>query len=123
MNIKEKLEQKRYNKLIPYSEYEEECIFDETTDDYYPSIDELYDYYILRGEVPPRYVYGCYPIDMNIDYCDIIERELDLFEEPDVIECNLKGVDEFQEAIEKFNKLNPKLGYEVGYNTIVDLEA
>lgn len=122
MNIKEKLEQKRYNKLIPYSEYEIECIFDEVSDEYYSDIEELYDYYILRGEVPPRYVYGCYPIDMNIDYCDIIERELDLFEEPDTIECNLKGVAEFQEAIEKFNSLNPKLGYEVGYYTIVDLE-
>ena len=122
MNIKEKVEQKRYFKLIPYSEYETKCIFDEASDEYYPDIDELYDYYMLRDETPPRYVYGCYPIDMSIDYCDIIERELDLFEEPDTIECNLKGVDEFQEAIEKFNKLNPNLGYEVGYNTIVDLE-
>ena len=122
MNIKEKVEQKRYNKLIPYSEYETECIFDEVSDEYYSDIEELYDYYILRGEVPPRYVYGCYPIDMSIDYCVIIERELDLFEEPDTIECNLKGVAEFQEAIEKFNSLNPKLGYKVGYYTIIDLE-
>ena len=122
MNIKEKVEQKRYFKLIPYSEYETKCIFDEASDEYYSDIDELYDTYILRGETPPRYVYGCYPIGMSIDYYDVIERELDLFEEPEIIEYNLKGVAEFQEAIEKFNKLNPKLGYEVGYNTIIDLE-
>ena len=122
MNIKEKVEQKRYFKLIPYSEYETECIFDEVSDEYYSDIDELYEYYELIGEKAPKYVYGCYPIDMTIDYYDIIERELELFDEPECIECNLKGVAEFQEAIDKFNKLNPKLGYEVGYNTIVDLE-
>lgn len=122
MKIEEKVEQKRYIKLIPYSEYETDCIFDEASDEYYSYIEELYDTYILQGEVPPRYVYGCYPIGMSIDYYDIIERELDLFEEPDTIECNLKGVAEFQEAIEKFNSLNPKLGYEVSYNTIIDLE-
>lgn len=123
MKIEEKVEQKRYFKLIPYSQYEEECIFDEATDDYYPSIDELYEYYELIGEKAPKYVYGCYPIDMTIDFYDIIERELELFDEPECIECNLKGVAEFQEAIDKFNKLNPKLGYEVAYGTIVDLEA
>ena len=122
MKIEERVEQKRYFKLIPYSQYEEECIFDEATDDYYPSIDELYEYYELIGEKAPKYVYGCYPIDMAIDYYDIIERELELFDEPECIVCNLKGVAEFQEAIDKFNKLNPKLGYEVSYNTIIDLE-
>jgi hypothetical protein len=110
-------EKQRFEKAkkVKFEEYDGVMIFD--GDDYHQT-DEYFDHLeYVEGEAP-EYVWAtkaCYLREFFID--DFYDKNEDFFED---WQNDLKGVEELEAALKKFNDLNKDLkSYEVDYKTAI----
>ena len=107
-------------KAIKLKDYEVDYIYDEKTDNFYPSIDDIVEDYEFRDLPLPRYVYGCKFCPFSLDFDWILEASTEDYDE-DIMD-RLDGYEELEKAIDKFNELNKGEGsYYIDYKTIIDL--
>ncbi|NFH00747.1 hypothetical protein FC831_10550 [Clostridium botulinum] len=119
MNIEDKIKNKEVN-IIKLEDYDIEYIYDEQSNEYYSSVDNLMDYYEYKPEEIPKYVYGCYFQHFQLDLEWLLESSVDDFDEN--LLDRIDGVEELSDAIDKFNKTNKDEGsYYIDYKTVVEL--
>jgi hypothetical protein len=106
-------------KKITADEYDDGFVF--SGDRFFSSLDEALDYF-EDEEFRPEYVWACKNIGLpKADIESVIERLIDNMWE-DASADDLKGVDELQAAIDKFNEENKSVGvWNVDYSTAITI--
>lgn len=104
MNIEERIKCGSYNRIINYRDYEEEVLYDTETDEYFLDIDEMESYYEDSELEMPRYAYGCEFIPVQADAWWILDCITD--DHAYGVRDSIVGLEELEEAIDKFNKAN-----------------
>ena len=119
VNWENKLSDKNV-KVIGYATDGLDYVYEPEYDNWFDCIDELEDWFELKGLEIPKYAYGTYFLPFSLDVDNIIENNIDEYDD-EIIEI-LDGVTELREAIEEFNKANNRNGtYQVDYWTVVKL--
>nr|WP_312985404.1 hypothetical protein [Clostridioides sp.] len=107
----------RKAKKVSLKDYEEEYIYDNIRDEYYPS-DELSEQY--ESDQVPKYVYGCDPIRLSLDMYSIVENECVDNHFEDAFSCIDSGaIRELQEMVDKWCKEEGVSSCHVDWNTVV----
>ena len=103
MNIEDRINDGEV-KVVDYKDYKGKLLYDWKLDEFFKSLDEIR----KRYEIQPKYMYGTYYESVKINLYNILENICEDHVEG-TFEC-LKGVEELQEAVDKFNKLNEENG-------------
>lgn len=104
MNIEERIKCGSYDRIINYRDYETDVLYDPETDEYFLDIDEMESYYEDSELEMPRYAYGCEFIPVQTDAGWILDCITD--EHAYGVRDSIVGLEELEEAIDKFNKAN-----------------
>ena len=107
----------RKAKKVSLEDYEEEDIYDNIRDEYYP-VDVLSETY--ESEQPPKYVYGCEPIKLSLDMANIVENECDDNHFEDAFSCIDSGsIREIQDMVDIWCKKEGVTSYAIDWDTVV----
>lgn len=103
INIEDRIND-RGVKVIDYKDYKGKFLYDDKLDEFFENLEEVR----KRYKIQPQYMYGTYYRSIKINLYNLLEYVCEDLAEG-TIDC-LIGVEELQEAVDKFNKLNEENG-------------
>lgn len=111
-------------KVISYTDYKGGMIFDDSSWKFFDDLESIKDYYNALNKEIPQYVYGTRFQCIKYNLTEMLEETYEDMADDvtNFIENHVKGVEELQAAIDKFNELNKEIGnYYWDWNTVVEL--
>ena len=120
--IEQRIQDKEYDKIINFRDYDTEVLYDDNTDEYFDNIDEMEEIYKIRNIKMPKYAYACEfePVKINVDW--VLESACD--DHADGVIDSLEGIADLEDAINTFNSVNKESmvgSYYEDLRTIVEL--
>lgn len=111
-------------KVIKYADYKGRMIFDDASWKFFDDLEDIKDYYNSLNKEIPQYVYGTRFQAIKYNLTEMLEETYEDMADDvtNFIENHVKGVEELQAAIDKFNELNKEIGNHYwDWNTVVEL--